>query len=69
MPAIERHATIDVMAEIGGGEGPERYSPRQVRLIRRFVALVGQNETKVLGALEVLVGKMLVEASQQPAEG
>ncbi len=57
---------IDVMAEVGGGGGPERYSPRQLRLIRGFVALVGQKETKVLGALEVLVGKMLKEGTGQP---
>jgi transcriptional regulator with XRE-family HTH domain len=54
---------IDVMAEVGEAGGPERYSPRQLRLIRRFTALVGQNESKVLGALEVLVGKMLEEGT------
>ncbi len=52
---------IDVMGEADGNRGPERYSPRQLRLIRRFTALVGQNQSKVLGALEVLIGKMLEE--------
>ncbi len=55
---------IDVMAEVGGDGRPERYSPGQLRLIRRFVTLVGQNETKVLGALDVLVGQILKEGTR-----
>ena len=55
---------IDANAEHGAADGPERYSPRQLRLIRRFTTLVGQNERSVLPALELLVGKMLNDGSR-----
>jgi hypothetical protein len=56
---------IDATPECGAAEGAERYSPRQLRLIRRFTKLVGQNERSVLPALEVLVSKMLNDRSDQ----
>ncbi len=55
---------IDATAAGGAIDGPERYSPRQLRLIRRFTNLVGKNERKVLPALEVLVDKMLSDDSK-----
>ncbi len=50
---------IDAKAELEVADRPESYSPRQLRLIRRFTALVGQNQPKMFAALELLVGKML----------
>ena len=50
---------IDAKAEFEAGDRPESYSPRQLKLIRRFTTLVGQNEPKMFGALELVVGKML----------
>lgn len=55
---------IDATAEGGAVDGPERYTPRQLRLIRRFTSLVGENERKVLSALEVVVGKMRSDDSK-----
>ncbi len=43
----------------------ERYSPRQLRLIRRFAALVEQDEKEVLTALDVLIGRMLKDGSRK----
>ena len=55
---------IDATAEGGSVGGPERYTPRQLRLIRRFTTLVGKNERSLLSALELLVGKMLNDGSK-----
>jgi hypothetical protein len=49
---------IDVGAQEGSGE-LSGFTPRQVRLVRRFTALVHQGSPKLLGALEVLVGEIL----------
>ncbi len=49
---------VDAAGEFGQGKGPERYSPRQLRLIRKFTTLVGEDDRKLLTALEVLVGRM-----------
>lgn len=49
------------------GSGPslekeiERYSPRQVRLLRRFAAVLARREPDVLKAFETLIGKVLEE--------
>ncbi len=49
---------VDTAGEFGKGKGPERYSARQLRLIRKFTSLVGEEDQKMLTALEVLVGRM-----------
>ena len=54
---------VDTGAEFTRGDGPERYSSRQLRLIRRFTALVGRNERKMLTAFEVLIGRVLEDGN------
>ncbi len=43
--------------------GTERYTPRQLRLLRRFSALLQKSEPKMLNALELLVGGLLKDRS------
>ena len=43
----------------------ERYSPRQIRLLRRFTALVREDQPKLIKGLELLVGSLLEAAPQQ----
>ena len=43
----------------------ERYSPRQLRLLRRFTALVREGQPEVLRGVELLVGSLLEPAPQQ----
>ena len=50
---------IDTRKERDGGERSERYSPRQIRLLRRFMSLLRQSSPSVLTALEVLVNQLL----------
>ena len=51
------------------GKGPrssndrERYTPRQLRMLRRFSALLQKSEPKMLNALEMLVGQLLKNGS------
>lgn len=54
------HCLMDLI-DVGPDPGvqPERYSLRQLRLIRRFTALVQRGGPKLLTALEVLVGEIL----------
>ena len=37
----------------------ERYTPRQIRLMRRFTALVREGSPELLKSLEVVVGNLL----------
>lgn len=41
----------------------ERYTPRQLRVLRRFSALLQKSEPKMLSALEMLVGQLLKDGS------
>jgi transcriptional regulator with XRE-family HTH domain len=50
----------------GSRRGPETFSPRQIRLLRRFVRLVQQCSPSLLRALEVLVGEMLDGRAKTP---
>ena len=54
---------IDIGPEPGHKGGTETYSRRQLRLLRRFAALVQRGDTKVLGALDVLVKQMLLQGA------
>ncbi len=54
---------IDIGSERGPDASPESYSPRQLRLIRRFTALVQRRDPKLLMALEVIVGEMLQDGT------
>jgi transcriptional regulator with XRE-family HTH domain len=54
---------VDSTGEFGVDKGPARYSARQLRLIRRFTALVGRNEKKMLTALELLVASLLQDGN------
>jgi transcriptional regulator with XRE-family HTH domain len=42
---------------------PERFTPRQIRLLRRFAALVQEGSPHLLRALEVLVAEVLADRS------
>jgi hypothetical protein len=50
---------IDPKWESGSGEHGERYTPRQIRLMRRFTALVREGSPELLKSLEVVVGGLL----------
>ena len=39
----------------------ERYTPRQVRLLRQFAAVLARDDRDVLKAFEILIGKVLDE--------
>ena len=43
----------------------ERYSPRQLRLLRRFTALVREGQPEVLRGVELLVGSLLEAGPQK----
>ena len=43
----------------------ERYSPRQLRLLRRFTGLVREGSPEVVKGLELLVGSLVEAAPQQ----
>ena len=43
----------------------ERYSPRQLRLLRRFTALVREGQPEVLRGVELLVGSLLEGGPQK----
>ena len=47
--------------EASDGEAPVSFTPRQIRLLRRFTSLVAQSEPKLLTALDVLMVKLLNE--------
>jgi transcriptional regulator with XRE-family HTH domain len=44
----------------GPGQGPlvERYTPRQVRLMRRFAGLLHESRPELVRAMEILVGEI-----------
>ena len=46
---------IDTGLDREPGERPEAYSPKQLRLLRRFAALVRQGSPELLKSIEVLV--------------
>jgi transcriptional regulator with XRE-family HTH domain len=50
---------IDPNWESGSGDRGERYTPRQIRLMRRFTALVREGSPELLKSLEVVVGGLL----------
>jgi DNA-binding XRE family transcriptional regulator len=58
---------MDTHKEPGGMGEPERYSPRQIRLLRRFMSLLRQSPPSVLTAVEVLVNQLL-DARKEKAE-
>jgi hypothetical protein len=43
----------------------ERYSPRQVRLMRRFTALVREGQPELMKGFELLVGSLLEVGPQK----
>lgn len=47
----------------------ETYTPRQLRLVRRFMALVGKSDTKRIKLLETLVGGFLDGSAAEPMGG
>jgi transcriptional regulator with XRE-family HTH domain len=50
---------IDHRPEVRSGDATEHYSPRQVRLMRRFTKLVRQGSPELLKSLDVLIGGLL----------
>ena len=50
---------IDPKWEFGSKGRGERYTPRQIRLMRRFTALVREGSPDLLRSLEVVVGGLL----------
>jgi len=50
-----------------GGDG-EIYSAQQLRLMRKFLALLRQGRPSLLTALEALVSEILKESQQSPAK-
>jgi transcriptional regulator with XRE-family HTH domain len=48
-----------VEQKTGSRRGLEEFSPRQIRLLRRFARLVQQGSPSLLRALEVLAGEIL----------
>ena len=45
--------------------GNERYTPRQLRVLRRFSALLQKSEPKMLNALELLVASLLKDGPRR----
>ena len=56
---------IDPKWEFRSHGSQERYSPRQVRLLRRFTALVREGQPEVLRGIELLVGSLLEAGPQK----
>jgi hypothetical protein len=50
---------IDPKWDLGSEGRGERYTPRQIRLMRRFTALVREGSPELLKSLEVVVGGLL----------
>ncbi len=50
---------IDPKWDLGSERRGERYTPRQIRLMRRFTALVREGSPELLKSLEVVVGGLL----------
>jgi transcriptional regulator with XRE-family HTH domain len=50
---------IDPKRGFGSRGRDERYSPREIRLMRRFTALVREGSSELLKSLEVVVGSLL----------
>lgn len=70
--SVSGHCLMDLInagTGAGRGDGPERYSLRQLRLIRRFTVLVGRNEPRLLAALDVFITGMLGNDPSRPAPG
>jgi transcriptional regulator with XRE-family HTH domain len=51
--------------EAGSRRGLETFSPRQIRLLRRFARLVQQGDPALLRALEVLAGEILKDGGKR----
>ena len=56
---------IDPKWEFRSKGSKERYSPRQVRLLRCFAALVREGQPELMRGFELLVGSLLEPAPQQ----
>ncbi len=56
---------IDPKWEFRKHGSEERYSPRQVRLLRRFSALVHEGQPKLMKGFELLVGSLLEAGPQK----
>ena len=54
---------IDQKWELHSGEAAERYSPREIRLIRRFTKLVRQGSPELLKSFDVLIAGLLDQRS------
>ena len=50
---------IDHRPQSHSADATEHYSPRQIRLMRRFTALVRQGSPELLKSLDVLIGGLL----------
>ncbi len=54
---------IDQKWELHPGEAVERYSSRQIRVMRRFTKLVREGSPELLKSLDVLIGGLLEQRS------
>ena len=57
---------IDPKWGFGSRSRTERYSPRQIRLMRRFTTLVREGSPELLKGLEVVVSGLLGTSKQKP---
>jgi DNA-binding XRE family transcriptional regulator len=57
---------IGAGSNAGRDPRPERYSPRQVRLLRRFARVVQQGDQNMLKALDVLIGEISGRGAGRP---
>ncbi|MDH3519290.1 MAG: helix-turn-helix domain-containing protein [Myxococcales bacterium] len=57
---------IDPKWDLHPGEPGEHYSPRQVRLLRRFTALVREGSPDLLKGLELVVVNLLDQSQREP---
>jgi transcriptional regulator with XRE-family HTH domain len=56
---------LDPKWEFRSKGSEERYSPRQLRLLRRFAALLREGSPELIKGLELLVGSLVKAAPQQ----
>lgn len=65
--SVSGSCLMDLLDTGHGGSGPdgnERYTPRQLRLLRRFSRLLQQSEPKMLNALDVVISQMVEQGTQ-----
>ncbi len=52
---------IDHRPQFRSTDGTEHYSPRQIRLMRRFTKLVREGSPELLNSLDVIIGGLLAQ--------